>query len=147
MNVRFQKILSIAGVVLLAALGAAAQTTTASVTGAVLDQSGAAVAKASVTMENLQTHLQATVQSNSAGFYRVAGLLAGAYRAKVVKSGFQSVVQDNIDLHGQDEVALNYTLKVGSVSETVTVTGAEPLLQSESSTVSTVIDEIGRAHV
>src|SRR6185437_3811577 len=45
-----------------------------------------------------------------------------------------------IELHGQDQISLNYNLQVGAVTESVTVTGSEPLLQSESATVSTVIE-------
>jgi hypothetical protein len=138
---RFQRILGLAIIVALTAKVAAAQTTTATVTGSVSDQSGAAVAEASVVLENLQTHVQSTAQTNSSGFYRVAGLLAGFYRATVTKNGFRSVVRDNIELHGQDEVALNYSLQVGSITESITVTTAEPLLQSDSATVSTVIEE------
>lgn len=117
-----------------------AQTTSATVTGAVSDPSGAAIPGASVVLENLQTHVQSMAQTNSAGFYRIAGLLPGLYRGTVSKNGFRTTVRDAIELHGQDEVALNYDLQVGSVSESVTVTSAAPLLQSESATVSTVIE-------
>jgi len=49
-------------------------------------------------------------------------------------------VRDAIELHGQDEVAINYSMQIGSVNESITVTSGEPLLQSESATVSTVIE-------
>ena len=135
-----QKALGLAVLATLCSVLAIGQTTSATVTGAVSDPNGAAIPGASIVLENLQTHVKATVESNSAGFYRVAGLLPGFYRATVAKSGFKSVVRDGIELHGQDEIAINYSLQVGSVTESVTVTSAEPLLQSESSTVSTVIE-------
>jgi hypothetical protein len=141
---RFARLAGMFCAVLLPVLGtgtAAAQTTTAAVTGMVTDQSGAAIAGASIVLENLQTHVELTAKTNSVGFYRVAGLLPGFYRATVTMRGFKSVVHDGIELHGQDEIALNYGLQVGSVSESVTVTGGEPLLQSESATVSTVIEQ------
>jgi hypothetical protein len=116
------------------------QTTSATVTGAVSDPNGAAIPGASVVLENLETHLKSAVVSNSAGFYRISGLLPGYYRATVAREGFKSIVRDEIELHGQDEIAINYSLQVGSITESVTVTSAEPLLQSESSTVSTVIE-------
>jgi hypothetical protein len=117
-----------------------AQTTSATVTGTVTDPSGAAIPGASVILENTQTHLQSKVNANSSGFYRVAGLIPGIYRATITRNGFKSAIRDGIELHGQDQVSLNYSLQVGSVSESVTVTSSEPLLQSESATVSTVIE-------
>jgi hypothetical protein len=135
-----QSVLGFAVLATLTSVLALGQTTSATVTGAVSDPNGAAIPGASVVLENLQTHVQATVASNSSGFYRVSGLLPGFYRATVTKSGFKSVVRDGIELHGQDEIAINYSLQVGSVTESVTVTSAEPLLQSDSSTVSTVIE-------
>ena len=120
---------------------AVGQTTTATMTGTVTDSSGAAVPGASVVVENTQTHLQSKVLSNSSGFYRVAGLLPGIYSAIVTKQGFKSTVQNGIELHGQDQAQINFNLSVGAVSESVTVTSSEPLLQSDSSTVSTVIEE------
>jgi hypothetical protein len=135
-----QCVLGLVALATLSSVLAIGQTTSATVTGAVTDPSGAAIPGAKVVLENLQTHVRATVESNSSGFYRVPGLLPGFYRATVAKDGFKSVVRDGIELHGQDEVALNYSLVVGSVTESVTVTSSEPLLQSQSSTVSTVIE-------
>ncbi len=135
-----QSVLGFVALATLTSVLAIGQTTSATVTGAVSDPNGAAIPGASVVLENLQTHVQATVTSNSSGFYRVSGLLPGFYRATVTKSGFKAVVRDGIELHGQDEVAINYNMQVGSVTESVTVTSAEPLLQSDSSTVSTVIE-------
>ena len=117
-----------------------AQTTSATLTGAVSDPNGAAIPGASVVAENLQTHVQVSAVTNSAGFYRVLGLLPGFYRLTVAKAGFKSVVRDGIELHGQDEVAINFGMQIGSVSETVTVNSGEPLLQTESGTVSTVVE-------
>src|SRR5450631_4031704 len=134
-----QQALCVVMAVTLATTMAVGQTTSATVTGAVLDPSGAAIVAASVALESLQTHVMSTVTTNSAGFYRVSGLLPGFYRATVTKDGFKSVVRDAIELHGQDEVAINYQLQVGSVTESVTVT-AEGQLQTESATVSTVIE-------
>jgi len=135
-----QYVLGLALFAAVSSLPAFGQTTSATVTGSVADQSGAAIPGATVVLENLQTHVKATVTSNSSGFYRVSGLLPGFYRATVAINGFKSVVRDGIELHGQDEIALNYSLVVGSVTESVTVTSSEPLLQSQSSTVSTVIE-------
>jgi len=117
-----------------------AQTTSATVTGTIADQDGAALPGAAVVLENLQTHLQSTVHANSEGFYRVSGLIPGTYQQTVSRQGFKSTVRDGIELHGQDQLALNYRLELGSVTESITIKSSEPLLQSESATVSTVIE-------
>ena len=135
-----RRVLGLAVFAALSATMAVAQSTSATVTGAVTDSTGAAISGASVTVENVQTNVKATVVTNSAGFYRVSGLLPGFYRAVVDKNGFKSVVRDGIELHGQDELAINYSLTVGSVTESVTVSSSAPLLQSDSATVSTVIE-------
>jgi len=141
MGKRSLGVLCLAVVVFFGKLPVIAQTTAATVTGAVSDASGASIPGATVALQDLQTHLESRVVTNSAGFYRISGLLPGYYRATVTKEGFKSVVRDGIQLHGQDEVALNYSLQVGSITESITVTTGEPLLQSESATVSTVIEE------
>ena len=133
--------LLVAGVMSLVLVDAVAQTTSATVTGTVTDQSGASVPGAAIAIENLDTHLQSKVLTNSAGFYRVAGLNPGTYRETVTKQGFKATVQNGIELHGQDQAEINFNLTVGAVSESVTVSSSEPLLQSDSSTVSTVIEE------
>ena len=95
--------LLVAGVMSLGLVNAVAQTTSATVTGTVTDQSGASVPGAAIVVENLDTHLQSKVLTNSAGFYRVAGLNPGTYRETVTKQGFKATVQNGIELHGQDQ--------------------------------------------
>ncbi len=137
---RLLRWLSLAFVFSWSALYAVGQLTSATLTGAVSDPSGASIPGASVVVENLETHVRVPAVTNSAGFYRVLGLLPGIYRVTATKPGFKSVVRDGIELHAQDEVAINFRLQVGSVTETVTVDSGEPLLQTESDTVSTVIE-------
>lgn len=116
-----------------------AQTPNATVSGLVTDPSGSVVQEASVVVTNIDTGVDFRTQSNSGGFYRVTGLVPGHYRIYVSKQGFRSVVNNDIELHVQDTLALNFALAVGSVSESVTVQAGEPLLQTESSTLSQVI--------
>ena len=136
-----QKLLCLIVIAALTPFLSLAQTTQATVTGEVSDSSGGVIVGASVVLENIATHVDSTVTTNSAGFYRVSGLLPGTYRTSVKQDGFKSVVRDGIELHGQDEVAINFTLELGSVTESITVSSNEPLLQTESGTVSTVIGE------
>jgi Carboxypeptidase regulatory-like domain len=116
-----------------------AQTTNASVSGIISDPSGSVVYDASVLLTNVETGVEYNARSNSDGLYRATGLVPGQYRIYVSKQGFKSVVNNDIELHVQDTLAVNFSLQVGAVSESVTVQAAEPLLQTESSSLSQVI--------
>ena len=116
-----------------------AQTPNATVGGLISDPSGSIVQDASVVVTNIDTGVDFRTQSNNEGFYRVTGLIPGHYRIYVSKQGFRSVVNNDIELHVQDTVAINFALAVGSISESVTVQAAEPLLQTQSSTLGEVI--------
>ncbi|PYU69085.1 MAG: hypothetical protein DMG49_14305 [Acidobacteria bacterium] len=116
------------------------QTPNATVTGLVSDPSGAAVSDAVLVFTNLNTNASYSAKTNGDGFYRLTSLLPGTYRANLTKEGFKSVVKDDIQLHVQDEVALNFVLQVGSVSESVTVQAGEPLLETQSTSLSQVVE-------
>jgi hypothetical protein len=117
-----------------------AQSTSATMTGFILDQSSAIISNAAVTLTNVNNGATASVHSNGAGLYRIQGLLPGTYRANVSAEGFKSLVKDGIDLHLEDEVSMNFTLGVGSVTETVTVESGNELIEATSPTVSQVIE-------
>jgi len=61
-------------------------------------------------------------------------------RIEVEKPGFARLIKPDVALHVQDALEINFELKIGSVSETVTVEGGAPLVNTESATVSTVVD-------
>src|SRR5208283_4264992 len=98
-----------------------AQITSATVTGVVTDSSGAVVAGTAVSITNVSTGIVSKAVTNNQGLYRISGLIPGVYRENISKQGFKSEVKDGIELHAEDEIALNFALEVGSVSESVTV--------------------------
>ncbi len=108
-----------------------AQTTNATATGQITDQSRRVVPGVTVLLTNVNTNVSNSTQTNGEGIYYLVSLRPGIYRANVSKDGFKSIVKDNIELHVQDNVSINFTLQVGSVAETVTVEGGAPLLQTE----------------
>jgi len=67
--------------------------------GRILDSSGAVVPKATVTVTNKATGVVATIPVNDQGEYQVLTLIPGTYAVKVSATGFESVLQDNIELH------------------------------------------------
>jgi hypothetical protein len=93
-----------------------------------------------VEMVNDATGVRYPGATNSEGIYEIPNLPPGPYRLQVAKLGFKTLIKPDIDLHTQGALAINFTLPVGATSETVTVEGGAPLLQTESATVSTVID-------
>jgi Carboxypeptidase regulatory-like domain/TonB dependent receptor len=123
------------------ALPAFGQIDRGAITGKVLDSSGAVVTKATVTVINKATGVADTTSVNDAGEYQVLALIPGSYSVKVTADGFQTAVQDNIELHVQDRLSVGFVLKVGSVTQEVVVSGGEPILQTQTADVGSVINE------
>jgi hypothetical protein len=117
-----------------------AQTDTARVTGMVVDQSGAAIPGATVTITNLQNNAAITVTSGASGDFAASALQPGLYKAEVQAAGFGSLVQ-NFKLDVSQVQALNFKLSVGSQATSVTVTDAAPLVQTENSQTGAVIND------
>src|SRR6266581_5568277 len=117
-----------------------AQSTNATITGFVTDPQKALVVGAKVSVINMDTNLRYTSTTNDEGSYTVANLPPGNYKIEVEKQGFKSIVKPDVVLHVQDAVALNFAMAIGSASESITVTGGAPLINTESAAVSTVVD-------
>jgi len=119
---------------------ALAQSPNGTISGLVFDPSRALIADAEITVVNDATHVQYLAKTNSEGIYVVSNLPPGAYRIQVAKIGFKTIIKPDIVLNVQDALAINFTLPIGAASETVTVTGGGPLVNTESGSVSTVVD-------
>jgi hypothetical protein len=131
--------LALAGYVMLLSVGQA-QNTGATVAGTVTDPQGNAVPDANVVLTSSTTNVPFTTKTNGSGIYRITGLLPGSYRANVAHEGFKSTVKDGIDLHVDDQISLDFSLQVGTVSQSVTVEAGAPLIESESTTIGQVIE-------
>src|ERR1041384_2708755 len=115
------------------------QTTFGTITGNVKDASGAALAGASVVVTNQNTGAIRQVTTDDAGRYLIPSVLPGAYTITSELTGFKKAVVSGVTLEVNQTLRVDLTLQVGEVSETVEVEGAAPLLQTETSTVGTVI--------
>jgi len=120
------------------AVVAIAQTTSARLQGTVTDTSGAVVPGATVSVTNMGTSRIDAVQTDETGTFVFATLPAGQYKLEIKHAGFASIVQ-NVTLQTQQIAAMNFSLRVGQVSDTVTVTSDLPLIESASSAISTVV--------
>lgn len=122
------------------AQGARAQEVTATITGTVTDPSGAAVAGATVTAKSVERGLIYTAVTNDSGIYRIAPLPVGNYELKIEKPGFASVAYPPFVLTVNQVARLDVGMTLGQVSQIVEVTGAAPILKTESTQVDTVIN-------
>ncbi len=116
-----------------------AQVDRATVTGIVKDPSDAVIAKAQVKVTSLATNAVATAVTSSTGSYLVVNLAPGEYLVQIEATGFQRHEQ-TVKLELGARSRLDVSLAVGSIGETVTVTGVTPLLSTESAVLGTVID-------
>ena len=121
-------------------VGAAAQETTGTITGQVRDQSASVVPGATVKARHLGTNAETTVTSDQTGTYVVPQLPIGNYELTVELAGFRTHVRTGLELHVADRLRVDATIQPGAVSETVTVVGAAPTIQTESSEISTLIN-------
>jgi hypothetical protein len=131
-------VLSVAAALL--ALPAGAQTVAGSISGLITDPSGAAVAGASVAVTDLDRNVTFRSVSNDTGFYVVTPVPPGRYRIQVEKSGFRRFVLDPLPIATQQKAAVNVTLEVGAITESVTVNATAQLIDSTSSTLSGVVE-------
>jgi hypothetical protein len=110
------------------------------VEGSVTDSTGAVVAGAKVTALNVATGVQTTRPSTSSGLYEISPLLPGTYTITVTANGFENYVQDNMVIDAMHVSGLNIVMKVGSQSETVTVSAAPPALETTNATLGGTIE-------
>ncbi|MGH9644887.1 MAG: carboxypeptidase regulatory-like domain-containing protein, partial [Terriglobales bacterium] len=106
----------------------------------IIDSSNAVVPGVQIQAINEDTNIVFSTMTNSSGVYVLPALPPGRYRLQVSKAGFATLVKPDIKLDVQDAKAINFTLKVGAASETITVEGGAPLLNTENATVGTVVD-------
>jgi len=114
-----------------------AQKITGDISGTITDASGAAVANASVRAENVGTGEKQTATSNETGFFRIPNLSTGTYRLTVEASGFKTMSrQASVDIALVTQA--NFSLQIGSKTETVEVQDVAPLVETSEDRLSTL---------
>ena len=116
------------------------QEVTATIVGTVTDPSGAAIAGATVKATSVDRGTSYSAVSSDAGLYRISALPADNYTLTIAKSGFTTVSHAAFVLAVNQVARVDVALKVGQVTETLEVTGAPPVLETDSTQVSTVIN-------
>jgi Carboxypeptidase regulatory-like domain len=133
------KIRCAAALVLLSA-GLSAQDFRATLTGIITDPSGAAVPGATVRAINLETNSSKEVKTTSIGNYTIPYLDPGNYKIDVAAPGFQTLIRENIVLRVADKVNLPLQLAVGQATESVTVSGAQAVIETADASRGLVFD-------
>jgi carboxypeptidase family protein len=116
-----------------------AQLSTAQLSGRVTDQSAAVLPGVTVTATQTATGFTRSDVTDSNGSYVLSNLPPGPYRLEVSLSGFRSYIQTGIVLQVAGSPAINVVLSVGALQESVTVEGAAPLVDVQSSGISEVV--------
>lgn len=110
------------------------------ITGVITDPSGALVANAHVTLRNTDVGLTLETITGSNGQYTFSPVRIGHYSVTASGQGFSSTTQENLQVNVQERLQANIQLQVGAATETVTVTGTPPQLQTTEASVGQVID-------
>ena len=116
------------------------QADTGVITGIVTDQAGAVIPAAKVTITSQSTGASTVLAANGQGYFTSAPTKADTYSVTATASGFQSQTQSGIILRVQDRLNLNFKMVIGQVSQTVEVTNATATIDTETSSLGTVIE-------
>jgi len=117
------------------------QTDRATATGTVADPTGAIIVGADVSLTEAATGMSTTGTTNRNGIYTIPGLPVGTYTLTISHSGFNDYRQTGIVLIAAQVLQVNVHMSVGSGTQTVTVTGGAPLLDTETSTVAMTMEQ------
>ncbi len=132
-----QKLLA-AGMLIAGALFAQS---TANIVGSIKDSTNAAVPGAHVTAMNVEKPAAADARFRQRRLLLDSAAAGRQYRLEVEKEGFQRYTRSGITLAVGDNATLDVTLAVGSLTESVTVTGAAPLLETQTGTIRGLVDQ------
>lgn len=114
---------------------------TGTIQGTVLDAQQAAVAGAKVTVKNLATGLERSMDTDSSGSFSFPALPAGNYKIEIRKDGFQTLLISSFTLDVATTASKNYTLQVGQVAQTMEITADAPVVEAGTITVGQSIDQ------
>ena len=118
-----------------------AQVDTGSISGTVTDASGAVVSGAKVTLTNLGTGAALSQTTSADGVYTFSPVRIGTYKLDATAQGFQTTTHPDVTVNIGASIAINFSLKPGSQTETIEVTAATPVLQNQDASVGQVVDQ------
>ena len=110
-----------------------AQEETAALNGEITDHDGLAVVGVKVQALNTGTNVSYLADTNNRGLYNFPTLPAGTYNVTATRDGFRQEVRPGVELHVSEVISLNFSLHIGLVTQTMTVEGGAPLVETTSS--------------
>ena len=110
------------------------------ITGRIVDSAGAVVPGASIRVTNTESNVAVAAASDSQGNYEARNLIPGNYKIVVEMQGFKRYQRGPIEVRVGDVLTVDIAMELGAVSDSVTVTGEAPLLESASASVGQVVD-------
>src|SRR5438552_9929682 len=132
--------LTIACALFAASVFAQSSTGTATMIGAVTDSTGAVVSGAKVTVTNKDAGFVFNSVTTAEGTWYIPNLNPGNYQLRIEAQGFKAYVQDGILLRTAEQPRIDVKLEIGSVAESIMVTGTPPLLETETATSGQVLE-------
>jgi hypothetical protein len=120
-------------------LRGSAQSVSATLSGTITDSSGAAIPDASVVAEQPSTGTRRATRTNSDGIFNIPLLQPGTYSLDVSKTGFSSATRSGIELQVNQRADVDIALSIGSMTQSVQVSGAAPLLETQTVELGTVV--------
>ena len=133
--------MQIIAVVLLLAVVAAGQTNKGGISGTVIDQNGAAIPGATVTVTNVGTGQKQTLTTSEDGAFQVSSLDPVIYSIKVEAQGFKTATVQSLKVDTATTATANVLMEPGAVGDEVTVVADSPLINTESGTATTTVTE------
>jgi hypothetical protein len=127
--------------ILVASQHAFAQVDEGSISGTIQDSTGAVVPGAHVTLLNTDQGITLQTTSSSTGVYTFSPVRIGNYKISATAKGFSKTTQDNVQVNVAQSLLVNIQLKLGAATETIEVSTAPPLLQTEEASVGQVVTE------
>jgi hypothetical protein len=124
-----------------------AQEVSAAITGRVTDPTGAAIAGATVTARDVDRGTVVKTETNADGAYNLPRLPVGNYEVRVEATGFQTAVRSSVMLELNQTARLDFSMTLGQVSQTVDVSAASPILQTDTTQVGAVMEANSIANI
>jgi hypothetical protein len=118
---------------------ASGQSATATVSGRVVDSGGAVIVGATVELDSVERGTVSNVSTNQVGIYVLPSVLPGTYRLIARSEGFKQGEVQSLKVEVGSQIEQNFQLEIGSIKDSVTVETAEPLVNTISSTLSSVV--------
>ncbi len=135
-----RRLLTCLAVLALIVVTASGQFYYGSLTGTVTDSTGATIAGASITLTELSKGTVSKTVANQAGIYVAGNLTPGKYRLEAEANGFKRFTQDPVLVESGRAFTIDISMQVGGVSESIIVSGAAPILETESGKTTLTLD-------